>query len=325
MMDPQAVRKILVVRNDRFGEFLLNIPALRALRETYPSALITAVVSEAVFEIAGCVPFIDEALVWATGQPLRKKIGFLTFLRRKKMDLAVVLNPSKELHILTYLADIPLRAGYNRKWGFLLTHKMQDLKALARKHEVEYNLELVGLIGASTRDLSLGLNLDECAIQDDLFTRVGIEHGVEYIAIHPWTSDPVKQWPLENFRELAKKIAGTSKIKVIIVGGKAESTKSKDIFGVLDESVIDLTGMTTLKQLAALLKKCSLLVSGDSGPVHLACSVGTAVVALFRSDIQGKSAKRWGPWAKNCAVIEKNSLADITVEEVWDKIRESVQ
>jgi ADP-heptose:LPS heptosyltransferase len=64
------------------------------------------------------------------------------------------------------------------------------------------------------------------------------------------------------------------------------------------------------------------LISGDSGPVHLAASVGTNVIALFRNDMQGKGPERWGPWGANNIVIAKKSLLDISVEEVLDKVRE---
>jgi ADP-heptose:LPS heptosyltransferase len=76
-----------------------------------------------------------------------------------------------------------------------------------------------------------------------------------------------------------------------------------------------------LKQLAALLKKCKLLISGDSGPVHLAACVETPVIAIFRSDMPQKCAVRWGPSSEGSIVVQKNNLADISVEEVFEKVR----
>jgi len=83
----------------------------------------------------------------------------------------------------------------------------------------------------------------------------------------------------------------------------------------------DLTGKTDLIQLAAFLKRCKVLISGDSGPVHLAACVRTPVVAIFRSDIPGKSALRWGPWGRGHSVIQKEKLADIEVDEVFAKTK----
>jgi ADP-heptose:LPS heptosyltransferase len=83
-----------------------------------------------------------------------------------------------------------------------------------------------------------------------------------------------------------------------------------------------MINQTSLVELAALLKRCSLLISCDSGPMHLAASVGTPVVALFRNDLPGKTAKRWGPWGSGHTVIEKVNLLDISVDEVFEKAKQ---
>lgn len=312
-INPKQVRNILVIRNDRFGEFLLNIPALRALRETYADARITLIVNPYVSELAKKLPFIDEVI--------EEELISLKRLRAKRYDMAVMLVPSKEFNILTYLAGIPVRVGYARKWGFLLTHKIADKKHLGEKHEVEYNLELVGLVGANTKDKSLFLPVEDSCL-DGLARDFHLQDFNNLIALHPWTSDPVKQWPLENFCELARRLLDELGVKIAVVGGQSEFNKSQELFRNFDSNLLNLTGKTTLNQLAALLKKCRLLISGDSGPVHLACSVGTPVLALFKNDIPGKSSRRWGPWGRGNAVIEKNSLSDISAQEVFDKVRE---
>jgi len=202
----------------------------------------------------------------------------------------------------------------------LLTHKIEDKKYLGQKHEVEYNLELVGLVGVITQDKTLSLNINSDII-NNLLKELNIEED-KLIAIHPFTSDPIKQWPLNSFRELVKRLAGESNIKIIIIGGKDELARSKELCSNLGNNLINITGRTTLRQLAALLNKCKLLISGDSGPVHLACAVDTRVLAIFRSDIPGKSSRRWGPWGKGHIVIERNNLCDITVDEVFNKIKE---
>jgi len=323
-IEPAKVKNILTVRNDRFGEFLLNIPAFRALKETFTVASLTAVVSPEAEPLAKITPFIDEAFVRSQkGNPVFSCLALAGFLRGKKFDIAVMLNPSKEFNIIAYLAGIPVRVGYDRKWGFLLTHKIKDEKYLGRKHEVEYNLELVNLIGAHTEDKSLSLRSNP-AKAANLTGLSGIKDTDFLIALHPWTSDPIKQWPTERFKELAVRIATEPGIKLVIIGGEKEAAQGRDFFTGLADNIINLAGKTTLPQLAALLKKCRTLVSCDSGPVHLACCVGTPVIALFRSDIPGKSAKRWGPWGSGHTVIEKNALSDISVEEVFAKVRESL-
>ena len=298
------IKNILVIRNDRFGEFLLNIPAMRALKERYPEARISLAVNPAVCELAEAVECVDEVVVWDEVKGN---------LRKYKFDLGVVLNPTKEAHWAVFWAGIPARVGYNRKWGFLLTHKLKDTKHQGGRHEVDCNLELVGLVGAKTLDKTIKIKVDDKLFREFI--------GQKIVAIHPFTSDPVKQWPVERFEELAQRIKRELGVKVVFVGRIEDRGQSPLGTVPSRDGVIDMVNKTSLVELAALLKRCALLVSGDSGPVHLAASVGTPVVALFRNDLVGKTARRWGPWGEGHMVIEKGNLLDISVEEVIEAVK----
>ncbi len=316
---PEGVKNILAVRSDRFGEFLLNIPALRALKETFRQAKLIVVVNPHVRELADSVPFIDETVAWEGRKHSVVELWKLaSLLRKRNIDIALMLNPSKEMNIITFLAGIPVRAGYRRKWGFLLTHRILDRKCLGDKHEVDYNLELVSLVGAMTKDKSLVLDLKEIRITN-LLEESGIKENDTLVALHPWTSDAVKQWPVACFAELAQKLSQKYPYKFLLIGGQEEVGKSRD-FCALNSGLINFTGKLNLKECAVLLKKCRLLISNDSGPVHLSTAVGTPVVAIFRNDIPGKNPRRWGPWGEGNVVIAKGNLADISVDEVLDKI-----
>ncbi|MFH1888581.1 MAG: glycosyltransferase family 9 protein [Candidatus Omnitrophota bacterium] len=323
-IDKEAVKNILVLRNDRFGEFLLNIPALCALKETFRNARLTVVVDPCVKELAERVAYIDEIIEWGRSRhPLSEKIRLISVLREKKVDIAVMLNPDRDFNIIAYIAGIPVRVGYNRKWGFLLTHKKEDRKYLGERHEVEYNLEMVSSVSAHAEDRSISLSIRENDIKD-ITDLLSLKEGDKMVAVHPWTSDDLKQWPAGNFRELSEGLSGVPGIKVVIVGGKEEAKKSAELFRGMDNRIVDLTGKTTLIQLAALLKKCELIISGDSGPVHLACAVGIRAIVIFRNDIPGKGPKRWGPWGNGNIVIEKNNLAGISATEVLNKAKEAL-
>jgi ADP-heptose:LPS heptosyltransferase len=308
-------KNILVIRNDRFGEFLLIIPAIRAVKESFPGSKIILAAGPDLLELAKKVSYADDVILWEGGKrSIFDTIIFSRILRKKSIDMAVVMNPSKYSNLAIFMAGIPERIGYNHKWDFLLTKRIEDLKHLGQKHEVEYNLDLVRTIGADTKDKSISIDIGKT----DFHLAGGSK---EFIVIHPWTSDPIKQWPPERFRELALRLAKELNTDIVIIGGKDELKKSAG-YDNLNGRIFNLTGKTTLPQLASLLKASKLLISGDSGPVHLACSVGASVIAIFRNDIPGKGSKRWGPWGKNNIVIEKKNLSDITIEEVMEKVRE---
>jgi len=319
------IKKILAVRTDRFGEFLLIIPALRALKEKYPKARITLVVDPYVKELAECIAVTDEVITWKNR---RHKFGeilrFSTELGKGKFDLCVIFNPSKEFNIISFLAGIPIRLGYARKLGILLTHKMKDEKYLGLKHEIEYNLDLVSLVGAGTKDKKLSLEIGDDII-NNLCKELGIKDSDRLVAVHPLTSDPVKQWPKHYFVQLIKRLTMELNVKVIIIGATEEVSKQEGFISDVDDSLVNMINKTNLRQLAAILKKCRLLISGDSGPVHLASCVGIPTVAIFRSDLPAKSAVRWGPVSKGSAVIKKPNISDILIDEVFDRAKEVLE
>lgn len=320
-----SVKNILAVRNDRFGEFLLNIPGFRALKRDFAGSRVTLAVHPYVHDLARCIEEVDDIMTWEN-----RKHGFLQIfkfageLKNKDFDLAVIFNPSKEMNIISFLAGIPKRCGYDRKWGFLLTHKMEDKKHLGQFHEIEYNLQLAALAGAKTEDKNLSLKIDD-GIIDTLLDEFGLRENHDLVAVHPWTSDSFKQWPAENFARLAKRLEKELKKTVLIIGGSQELEKSMMVFNPWISRSVNLTGKTSLIQLAALLKRCRLLISCDSGPVHLASCVDTPALVLFRTDVPGKSSLRWGPVSRGSAVIEKNTLFDIAVEEVFDKAKRMLE
>ncbi|MBN3040264.1 MAG: glycosyltransferase family 9 protein [Candidatus Omnitrophica bacterium] len=311
-----AIKKILAIRNDRFGEFLLNIPAFKALKNSFKDCRLTLAVNPYVKELAEKISFADKVITFEPRKHTFKEIIDLSNkLRREDYDLSVVFNPSKDSHLVSFLSAIPRRVGYSRKWGFLLNYKISDLKSKALTHEVEYNLRLAALSGARIEDRKISLEIEDHPAQE-IFALHDVSLSDSLIAVHPFTSDPIKQWPFVNFQKLISFLSREHAGKILIIGGKNEKTISERFFSSIGSNVVDLTGKTDLPQLASVLKKCQVLISCDSGPMHLAAAVGIKVIALFRSDIEAKSSRRWGPWGIGHTVIEKKEITDISVDEV---------
>jgi heptosyltransferase II len=318
------IKRIVVFRNDRFGEFLLIIPALRALKRMYPGSWLTVVAHPSVKPLARIITGINEVIAWENRKhSLSELVKFAFELHKKHFDLAVIFNPMKESHLVSFLAGIRSRLGYRRKWGSLLTKSLIDTRDSGLKHEVESNCELLQCLGVASSDKDLTLELDESLI-NDLIKEYPFTGTDRVVVIHPWTSDPVKEWPLENFRCLIEKVEKELDVTTVIIGGELEALNTFAWKTNSRQNIIDLTGKTTLVQLAALLKRSRLLVSADSGPVHLAACVGTPVIALFRNDIPGKTPRRWGPWGSGNQVIAKPNINDISVAEVFTAVEEKL-
>ncbi|MBZ9578194.1 glycosyltransferase family 9 protein [Patescibacteria group bacterium] len=321
-IDKDKIHKILVIRTDRvgkvgnsarycgLGEALLNIPAIRALKRSFNSSIVV-LVNPVVKELLAGSPEIDQILTFDEdkwNKSIFTRLRLLRQIRKGKYDLAVVFNPTKRFHILTYLAGIPQRLGYDRKWSFLLTHKMEDKKSLGQKHEVEYNLDLVRSIGADTneKNTSIAVEKEDTRFVEDLLLKYAIRDKDLVIAIHPHSSNPAKSWPKENFASVADELHSRFAAKVAIIGGTQERDSVIELISLTKYPPINLSGKLTLKQLAAFFQRCALVISNDSGPVHIAAACRTPTVVVFGRNIPGVSPERWGPWGEGHIVLHKD-------------------
>lgn len=318
-----GAKKILLIRTDRIGELLLTSPAMRAIRHSFPNAEITIIVRPSSAGIVEGSPYIDSIIkfdVEGINSGFIGKLKFFGMIKKSRFDLAVIFNPSKFFNILTFLAGIPIRVGYNRKLGFLLSHRMEDRKYLCEKHEIEYNLDLVRLVGMGTDDKTPYFPLDDSLEEAvrSIFKNYGIDPNGLLVAVHPATTNPEKMWPLDRIAQLSDRMIDEFKAKIILIGGKEEAQIAEEVKAKMKNGVLDLTGRLSLKELGSILKRCAFLISNDSGPVHIAVAVGTPTIVFFGEDRPGGSSKRWGPYGKGHSIISKPKVADITVEEAYE-------
>jgi len=317
----ERIRRLVAIRTDRLGDVLMNLPALKALRQRFPSAELTLVVQPPLDDLLRGQPGIDAV------QPYERRhagrwLGALRWawqLRRGRFDAAVALNPTKQAHLATLLAGIPIRIGYARKWDFLLTDTLPDRKADGDRHEVEYNLELVSLLGASTADRvpRLTVPAHDQRIVEQLLADAGVDAQRSLIALHPWTSDPVKQWPLSAVAELIEHVSLDDTVSMLLVGGPEEEERARHFLAGVRAPIASFVGRLSLRQLAALLQRCHVLVSNDSGPVHVAAAVGTPTVTLFTGRRPAATPRRWGPVGPGHVVlVDRHPEMPIPVAEV---------
>ena len=279
------------------GDLLMSLPAVRQVRTAFPEANVTVLIHQDLEPLLEGHPDLDQILRWdpGQGQGWRAMLRWGRALRRERFDCAVILNPTRLFHAAAWLAGIPVRAGYRRKWGFLLTRSIPDTKQSREGHEAEYNLELLPLLGIrpSGPVLKLPVRPEKELQARRLLESRGLRATPRPVAIHPWTSNAAKSWPMDSFRQLAR-LLENSGVPVIIIGGKENQAAMRRWKTELPASTGDLVGEVPLGFLPALLKQCRALVSNDSGPVHVAAAVGTpALVVAPRS--HAPILNRWRP------------------------------
>lgn len=316
-MPSQPGTRWLIVRTDRLGETVLTLPAIAAVRDAHPTSHIALMVQPALAGLMRAVDGIDEVIEAPMESPWWRRAA-VAARRMRGFDTVVIAHPYKAWHAAAWLARVPRRVGYDRKWGGLLTIRVPDRKELGDRHEVEYNLDLVRAVEVTAPrprwpDMRLAQEdawiLTRCA-------RQGIT-AAKAILIHPWTSHSPKQWPADRYAELAKRLYRESQSPVIVIGGEAEARQPQ----AWPEGVLNWTGQLSLPQTAALLRRCRLLVTNDSGPMHLAAMMGANIVALFGADGGPTGPGRWGPWGDGHTMICRASMSAITVADVYAAVK----
>ena len=291
------------------GDLLMSLPVLRSIRSELRETHITFLIQEGLKPLLEGHPDFDQLLTlppWA-------EQGGLTILRlarwlhRFHFDAVLVLNPTRLFHLTSFLAGIPVRIGYRRKWGFLLSCTIADTKHLRHLHEVDYNLELARLLGIAALHREIHLpprpQVRQEAIR--LLKSKGMEVSEEPIAIHPWTSNPAKGWPMEYFWETARQLIAEKK-RVILLGEPGANSP----FPSAPPGVMDLSRQITLRTLPELLRICSLLISNDSGPAHVAAAVGTPTIVVAPAE-HVRQLERWRPPGDQHCILFSPEVADV--------------
>ena len=309
-------KKILIIRVDRIGDVILSTPVIKAVREANPASHIAFMVQPYCREIVKGNPYLNEVIVYDKEEAEKGILGNLAFilkLVRHRFDLAIILHPTNRTHIIAFLAGIPERVGYDVKMGCLLTKRIPHTKQFGLKHEIDYTLDILRYIGIEPKDKTLYMPIDDVSESKikDILKINNVANDEMVIAIHPGASCPSKKWPLENFVKAANSLASIYKARIAVLSGTREKALGDEMANSIRPAPINLSGRTTIGDLASILRRSRLLISNDSGPVHIACAVGTPVIAIFGRNDMGLSPTRWGPAGKDDRVLHKDVGCDV--------------
>ncbi len=294
-------RNILVIRTDRLGDVVLTTPALRALRKKFPEARITLLLAPLTKELVEGNPYIDQILIDDRRCTHKGWLGYIKLvnrLRQEHFDLVINYHTKKRTNLLCWFAGIPVRIGYrNDKFGFLLNKPVPDRRPAGEKHEARYCLDVLKVLGISGEALELYVATkdDNDKWAEDWLKSRQLPIEGKIVAVHPGSSCPTKQWPVERFVELIRILRSRYQTEIVLVGGADGRKAAAQIQNEVQGPLFSLVGETSVGQLTSLLKKCALLISNDSGPVHIAAALGTPVVSIFTRNQPGINPERWCP------------------------------
>ena len=285
----ESLREILVLRLDRIGDVLMSLPALHDLRVAAPRARIRLAVGRWSEDIARGFP-VDEVMVWSAPWVGRPAEGTLTFtdlarrahaLRRDRIDLALDLQGDLRASLLLWLAGAERRVGYANTGGdYLLTEAVPLDETVSW---VEQNRRAVAL--ATGRPFGTGpldpLTALDRAFGEAFLAREGLGARRPLVGLHPSGGRRVKEWPVDRWREVAARLQREHGATILVTGSAADRPLAAALAMGLPSRPVDLTGQLDVRQTLAVIARLHLYLSPDTGPMHLACAVGTPSVAVF--------------------------------------------
>jgi lipopolysaccharide heptosyltransferase II len=325
--------RVLVWKLSAVGDVILSTPSLRAVRRQFPNSRITLVVGRASHEAVARCPYLTDVILYDRRRKDRGARGLWKFIRRlqhEAFDLSLDLQNSRTTHLAAWLAGIPVRIGYRRKYGWLLNRGVRlprvVLAPVAHQH---YLLRKGGIMPAGEI-----LEVWPSALEEQTAQRLmplePSDGGRPLVGLHPggsgrWQS---KRWDIDRWAQLCDQLAQRN-VRVVVTGGPEEHALARALEQATSSPPLILVGQTSLMELACIIKHCDVFIAHDSSPLHLAAAVGTPTIALFgptdpprhlpptfRGQVIQKKVFCSPCYSPYCRTITHACMKRITVEEV---------
>jgi heptosyltransferase II len=312
--DPGAIKNILIRGTNWVGDAVISIPAMREIRRIFPQARISLLVRPWVRDIYSSVDFVDEVLDYDKSGPHRGVRGFCRLVARLKnnhFDLALLLQNAFDAAFLAWSAGIPYRIGYARDGRSLLLTSACRIDPEVRKvHQAHYYLGILSEMGwlpgrlweqNYPLSIQVGVRDADSAAAREILRSAGIQEGDAIIGVNPGAFYGVaKRWIPDRYAAVAEGLAKRFDAKIVLFGSSSDLPVAKEVSAGMTRPPVILAGRTTLGQLMGLLRECRLLITNDSGPMHLAAALNVPQLAIFGST----SEIATGPLSDQAVVIK---------------------
>jgi heptosyltransferase-2 len=306
---PEDLKNILIRGTNWIGDVVMTLPAVAAIRETCPGATISVLAKPWVADLYRICRDVDAVIPYNRAGEHRGTAGIIRLareLREKRFDSAILLQNAIEAAIITWLAGIPVRGGYNSDGrGLLLTHSVKRTKEIRTVHQIHYYLEMVKALGFTASGAGISLAVDDAvrSAADGILRRHTIDSADIIVGIAPGaTYGPAKMWFPDRFATVADALADEFSARVILFGSEADRPATASVQAHARHRFISLAGETTLREAIAAISRCDLFISNDSGLMHLAGALDIPLVAIFGST----NPRTTSPVGEQSVVVHKD-------------------
>jgi len=305
----EEVRKILIRSANWVGDAVMSLPAIASVRQSFPRAEIFILAKPWVADLFKDSPGIDRVILYQSPgihEGFRGKWRLGRELKLERFDLALHLPNSFESTLISFLAGIPQRAGYNTDGrGIILTHRVPVNGKIKKGHQVEYYLHLLRSLGFQPAEGVPALKTSPKLLEEaqEILESHGVKKFDPLIGVSPGAKyGSAKEWFPERYGELAERISREMGPRILILGSMGDRLVASQICRKTGPEAIDLTGKTTLAQAIGIIARCRLFITNDSGLMHVASALRVPLIAIFGST----DPLRTGPLSKNSRVLYKS-------------------
>ncbi len=330
--------KILIKAVNWVGDAVLMTPAVRGLRKKFPGSHIAVLVKPRVKDVFRENNDINEIIVYGgrDDSPITGKLKLIREIRRKKFDLGIAVQPrSYEAAFILFLGGVRERIGYSHFLRNLLLTKTVKLSKEA-KHDVDVFSGVLEPLGVVLDEKKPVLNTDSVSEEwaDKFLKENRIERNDILVGLNPGSYSQARRWPEDRYAKLADEIIRGFNAKVLVFSGPGDDGVVSNVCSAAREDLI--VGRTDLLQLAALCRKCRVVVSNDTGPAHIASAVGTPVITISGAT----DPVRTGPYGEGNIAINKSlscspcfleecgdlkCMKEVTVDEVLEAVKGKIK
>lgn len=343
----ETFEKILIIKPSSLGDIVMALPALSALRKSFPNAKISWLIRPEFAPLIKGHPYLDDIVLfdrkflgkaWYNPQAFGALLSLVRELRKGNYDVVIDLQGLFRTASLAWLSGCKKRFGMGRTREFAHIFYTNDIDQDENSiHVVDYYLKIVQALGAST--VKVEFVIPEDGVVEDSVRDLLKNHNIDpnsYAVFVPGSVHRSKCWPVERFADLADKISSKFSLPIIAVGTESEKSVAKELKKIAKVSITDFVGATRLNELIAMLRAAKLVVSNDTGPGHIAAALGRPLVIMY----SWSNPARIAPYGRDeCMVAKepysrgdkiksndpKHDIKEITVDEVFQKVCEQMK
>ncbi len=335
-----GMKKILIRSPNWVGDAVMSLPAVSSVCGKVAGAEVVILAKPWVGDLFREHPGVREVIPYRSPGIHEGVFGRWRLsreLKQGRFDLALHLPNSLESALISFLAGIPRRVGYNTDGrGIFLTHRVPVNGRVKREHQVDYYLHLIRSLGIETGERIPFLQISRGRKQEAEGILKSVSGGSgPFLGISPGAQyGSAKEWFPDRFGELALRIFGQIGARLLILGSAGDRAAASRIGEIAGSAVVDLSGKTTLAQALALISRCRVFVTNDSGLMHAASALAVPLVAIFGST----DPRRTGPLGRHSRVVyrpvpcapclktqcprNRECMEAITVEEVFKEVKD---